>query len=203
MKKICITISLAIFLLSSCNNSPTDKANVLIKDDMRKSLIITDSYEPVETKVDSAFAPFDEPEFYNQTLKLLKMGIEIQKYEDRAKLAKSSMAIWSDPYSAYSKNQYQESKAEYEEYIEKQHAIKEKIENTVNNIKEMVQQKPKFIGYKVTHRYRAKNNAGQTLLGDKLYILNNDFTDIIASYDMDSEEYVAFQEVVKQIKEEN
>ena len=64
MKKICITISLAIFLLSSCNNSPTDKANVLIKDDMRKSLIITDSYEPVETKVDSAFAPFDEPEFY-------------------------------------------------------------------------------------------------------------------------------------------
>lgn len=179
MKKICITISLAIFLLSSCNNSPTDKANVLIKDNMRKSLIIADSYEPVETKVDSAFAPFDEPEFYNQTLKLLKMGIEIQKYEDRAKLAKSSMAIWSDPYSAYSKNQYQESKAEYEEYIEKQHAIKEKIENTVNNIKEMVQQKPKFIGYKVTHRYRAKNNAGQTLLGDKLYILNNDFTELL------------------------
>ena len=36
MKKICITISLAIFLLSSCNNTPTDKANALIKDDMKK-----------------------------------------------------------------------------------------------------------------------------------------------------------------------
>lgn len=203
MKKICITISLAIFLLSSCNNTPTDKANALIKDDMEKSLIIADSYEPVETKVDSAFAPFDAPEFYNQTLKLLKMGVEIQEYEEKAKQAKSSMAIWSDPYSAYSKNQYQESKSEYEEYIEKQNAIKDKIENTVNKIKGMMQQKPKFIGYKVTHRYRAKNNAGQILLSDKLYILNNDFTDIIASYDMDNEEYVAFQEVVKQIKEEN
>ena len=105
MKRIYTSVMMAIILLASCNNSPIDKANALIKDDMLKKLVIAESYEPVETKVDSAFAPFDAPEFYIQTLELLKMGAEMQEYEEKAKHAKSSITIWRNPYSAYSTNQ--------------------------------------------------------------------------------------------------
>ena len=199
MKRSYTSVMMAIILLASCNNSPIDKANALIKDDMLKKLVIAESYEPVETKVDSAFAPFDAPEFYIQTLELLKMGAEMQEYEEKAKHAKSSMTIWSNPYSAYSKNQYQESKTEYEEYIEKQKTLQAHIENAINELKGMIRQKPRFIGFKAIHRYRAKNNAGQTLLVDELYILNKDLTEIIASYDMASEDYGAFQEAVNQL----
>ena len=189
--------------MASCQNSPTDKANALIKDSMQKSLIIADSYEPVETKIDSAFTPFDAPEFYTQTWDLLNLSAELQEYEEKAKQAKSSMTLWGDPYiDAYGKNQYQEHKAEYEEYTEKGNAVKERIEEVAGNIKEMMQKKPEFIGFKAMHRYRASNNAGQTLLGDKLYILSKDLTEIIASYNMDSEEYIAVQEAMKQIRKE-
>ena len=201
MKKI--FIPLTIILLASCQNSPTDKANALIKDNMQKNLIIADSYEPVETKINSAFTPFDAPEFYTQTLDLLKLSAELQEHEEKAKQAKSSMTLWNTPYAdAYIKNRYQESKTEYEEYTKKRNAVKERIEETVGNIKEMMQKKPEFIGFKAMHRYRASNNAGQTLLGDKLYILSKDLTEIIASYNMDSEEYIAVQEAMKQIRKE-
>ena len=190
--------------MASCQNSPTDKANALIKDNMQQNLIIADSYEPVETKIDSAFTPFDAPEFYTQTLDLLNLSAELQEHEEKAKQAKTLMTLWGSPLyaDAFFKNLYKESKAVFEEYTEKEDAAKERIEEVVNNIKEMMQKKPEFIGFKAMHRYRASNNAGQTLLGDKLYILSKDLTEIIASYNMDSEEYIAVQEAMKQIRKE-
>ena len=50
-------------MLSSCGKSPQDKATAYVEKDMPKSLVKPDSYDPIETKVDSAFAPFDSPDF--------------------------------------------------------------------------------------------------------------------------------------------
>lgn len=42
--------------------------------------------------------------------------MSIDEYDRKMKSAKSSMSIWSGPYqSAYSKNEYQEAKDEYDE----------------------------------------------------------------------------------------
>lgn len=202
MKKVCISILLMIFLLVSCGNSPTDKAEALIEEDMVKNLYIPDSYESVETKVDSAFAPFDSPELYYQISELLEMDDKTQEYENKVKHAKSSIAIWGNPYDAFSRNRHEESKAEYKEYMEKLNAIQKRITKTADNIRKIVRQEPRFIGYKAVHRYRAKNNAGQVLMGNQLYILNGDLTKIIASYDMESREYTVFHEVVERVMEE-
>lgn len=202
MKKVCISILLMIFLLVSCGNSPTDKAEALIEEDMVKNLYIPDSYESVETKVDSAFAPLDSPELYYQISELLEMDDKTQEYENKVKHAKSSIAIWGNPYDAFSRNRHEESKAEYKEYMEKLNAIQKRIMKTADNIRKIVRQEPRFIGYKAVHRYRAKNNAGQVLMGNQLYILNGDLTKIIASYDMESREYTVFHEVVERVMEE-
>jgi hypothetical protein len=81
---------------------------------LKKSLYKPETYKPVETKVDSAFAPYDDPAFFEELAELGKMNSEYEDLEEKAKRAKSSMAIWSGPYqTAFGRNEYQEAK----EYI--------------------------------------------------------------------------------------
>jgi hypothetical protein len=64
----------------SCSQSQKDKVNALIQESVRKSLAYPESYKPLETVVDSAFAPFDDPVFYEKTLEICKLNIE--EYSD-------------------------------------------------------------------------------------------------------------------------
>jgi hypothetical protein len=180
-----------------------DKTNELIETHIQKMLVIPESYDPVETILDSAYAPYDSPELLALTYKVSQMGIELQNLKDKAKIAKSFMSIWEeDPYSSsFAQNEYQESKAEYEQIVEQQKEVEKRLTKAGEEMKELLQKEPEFIGYKATHRYRAKNNAGQVLIGDQFYIFNKDLTEILASYDMDSDEYIISQEVIKQISQ--
>ncbi|MBO7115883.1 MAG: hypothetical protein J6V87_02410 [Prevotella sp.] len=54
MKKVLYLI-LVLIVLAACSQSPEQKAEVLIKDSLKKSLYKPDTYKPVDTKVDSAF----------------------------------------------------------------------------------------------------------------------------------------------------
>ncbi len=117
MRTFLLTL-IGVLMIMSCTQSPEKKAESLICDSMKKTLIIADSYEPVETRLDSAFIPYDRPEFYERALELYKYGIQIQQCDEEAKMAKSSMAIWSGPYqTSYGKNEYNESKAKYDEVV--------------------------------------------------------------------------------------
>ena len=89
----------------------------------------------------------------------------------------------------------------YEQIVEQQKEVEKRLTKAGEEMKELLQKEPEFIGYKATHRYRAKNNAGQVLIGDQFYIFNKDLTEILASYDMDSDEYIISQEVIKQISQ--
>lgn len=74
MKKI-LLFSLAVICLMSCSQSPDNKAKLLIRESVEKALVHPESYKPLETVVDSAFAPFDDPAFYEKTLEICKMNI--------------------------------------------------------------------------------------------------------------------------------
>ena len=128
MKRIIFTIFAVSAFLVSCQKSNEDKAYDLIKDRMGKVLYHPESYESVEIVIDSAFTPFDSPEFYENTLKVAKICLEIDQLEKEIKLAKSSMAIWSGPYqSAFGRNEYKEAKEKFEEEekLEKEEAQEE------------------------------------------------------------------------------
>ena len=108
MKNI-IYLALVAIVMVSCGQSQEKKAESLIKESLIKSLYKPETYKPVETIVDSAFAPYDDPAFFEELAKLGKMNSEYEELESKAKHAKSSMAIWSGPYmSAYGRNEYQE-----------------------------------------------------------------------------------------------
>lgn len=130
-----------------------------------------------------------------------ELGSEIESLEFTIKDAKSSMALWSGPYqSSYDRNEYNEAKEEYDKANEKLEKIRKKAQPLVSEIYDLLNQKPKFIGFKATHNYRADNNAGNTLIGNSIFIIDPDFEKILFS--MEKEDYDDYQEALKQVKEQ-
>ena len=72
MKKV-IGFILCLMVLGACSRTQEEKANLLIKEDIQKVLVKPDTYEPIETKLDSAFAPYETPEFMENTLKCVQL----------------------------------------------------------------------------------------------------------------------------------
>ena len=98
-------MSAVILLFSSCSKTPQQKAEELIKVVMLKNLYHPDTYAPSSTQLDSAYTPYDDPTFYQATLKLAKLAIALEKYDNEMSSEKRSMALWSDPdQSAYGRD---------------------------------------------------------------------------------------------------
>lgn len=199
MKRVLLGTLLAT-LFVSCVKSPEEKADALIEDDIKKVLYHPETYDPAETQVDSAFTPFDDPAFYEKTIQLCELGMIIDESDSNMKHAKSSMSLWSGTYqSAYGRNKYQEAKDEYDENERNKNNAEIKAQKLINELKIMLDKEPQFIGFKARHRYRASNNAGQTIFGEMKYLFDKDLSKIIATYDMDDDEYKAVQIVYKQM----
>ena len=200
MKKI-FYLALVAIVMVACGQSQEQKAEYLIKESLKKSLYKPETYKPVETKVDSAFAPYDDPAFFEELAELGKMNSEYEELESKAKHAKSSMAIWSGPYmSAYGRNEYQEAKSDYEEANAKLEKLKTKGRKQFEKIANMLQVSNKFIGYKAVHNYRADNNAGNTLIGNTIFFIDKNFEEI--TYSMEVDEYNQVQEAISSFKEQ-
>ena len=199
MRRVLLGALLAM-LCVSCSKSLEEKANALIADDIKKVLYHPETYDPAETQVDSAFTPFDDPVFYEKTVQLCKLGMSIDECDRRMKQAKSSMSIWSGPYqSAFGRNEYQEAKDEYNENARNKKNAEIKAKKIASELKTMLDKEQQFIGFKARHRYRADNNAGQTIFGEMKYLFDKDLRKIVATYDMDDDEYKAVQIVYKQM----
>ena len=142
----------------------------------------------------------DDPDFFEKTLKLYELGVEMEDCDREMKHAKSSMAIWSNPYDAFSRNEYNEAKEEYENYVAKMETLQKKGEKLGEELKVIAEQGRSFIGWKVTHSYRAQNNAGQTLIGETVFILDPDMTQVLAGYNTDDGDYKNVQMMYKMMK---
>ena len=200
MKKIFYFAFIAVVMVA-CGQSQEQKAEALIKESLKKSLYKPETYKPVETKVDSAFAPYDDPAFFEELAELGKTNSEYADLEEKAKRAKSSMSIWSGPYmSAYGRNEYQEAKEEYDEANAKMEKLKTKGRKQYEKVVKMLQGERKFIGYKAVHNYRADNNAGNTLIGNTIFFIDENFTEV--RYSLEVEEYNQIQEAINQFKEQ-
>lgn len=200
MKKM-FYLALVGVLMAACGQSQEQKAEALIKESLKKTLYKPETYKPVETKVDSAFAPYDDPDLFEELAELSKMNSEYKKLESKAKIAKTSMSIWDGPYqTSFGRNEYQEAKADYEEANAKIEKLKTKGRKQYEKVANMLQEDCKFIGFKALHNYRADNNAGNTLICNTIFFIDKNFEEII--YSIEVEEYNQMQEAIDQLQEQ-
>lgn len=191
MKKLFFLMAAALVVLA-CSQSPEQKAETLIKESLKKTLFNPETYKPVETKVDSAFAPYDDTELYELIAKVGELNAKYEELERKAKFAKTSMAIYNDSYSTFGKNQYENDKAEYEEISEELEQVRKRALKLIEKIVVALKSEKKFIGYKAIHNYRADDNSGNTLIGNTVYFIDENFTEV--KYAMQLDEYNEVQE---------
>lgn len=99
MRRI-LFLSACTLLLAACSQSPKEKAEALIKENLQSTLYYPDTYAPSSTQLDSAFAPYDDPSFYEKTLKVAKLGVLVSDCEEEASQLRTSMSLWQGPYQS-------------------------------------------------------------------------------------------------------
>ena len=202
MKKI-VVCELAVLTLMSCGISKEDKANDLIVEDVKKTLYHPESYEAVETVIDSAFAPMDDPAFYEKSLEMCQLAVKAQLNTDRMQKAEQKMNLWKSPYKkGIDKTNYEEARLEYDDCSKNAEILVSRMEKGGGELMEMAKQGYRFIGYKASHRFRAKNGNDQAVLCDYIYIMNEDLTKILDVHDTDSKEYQMVQAMYRMFQEE-
>lgn len=186
MKKLLfLAISL---LLVACEPSLQEKADKLARTETIKILNYPETYEAVETLVDSMFVNirFDR--------KALAAAERIMELEDKKsslehsyRSALSDVATWSNPYGSYSRERLRQAKEKVNKTETELQEITTEIEAQENVIKERFVSIPtgEFCGWIIDHRFRCGDNKGIKNLTDILLISDENFEDVLLRFPID------------------
>ncbi len=94
MKHKLLIIVVSLLTLSACSPSNEEKAQEMAANYLKGVLYHFDSYEPLQTKVDSSFVSLaSDKEAIDLTLDMMKLFQSAQEYADKIERAESSMEI--------------------------------------------------------------------------------------------------------------
>ncbi len=194
----------SIFVITSCSKSPEQKAQDIMEAEIKKNLYLPDTYELANIKVDSAFAPYDEPEYIESLKEVLRIGNEINEVEEEKAEAERTLSIFSDSYSSsYSQHEVKEARKKIEEAEKKVDYLKKTAKKIGDKAANIVKRRGDFIGFKAVLSYRAKNNGGQVVMGSSFAIFDKDITQLRYICENDEHEsYLQFLEQVKTMQEQ-
>ena len=210
-KSLIITL-VALIGLCSCGQSKEEKAQEMAANYLKGVLYHFDSYEPLQTKVDSSFVALStDREAIELTLDMLKLFQSAQEYADKIESAESSMEIWSPSgySSAYSKGEYRRAKEERDNNQQLLDKTKDRIQNQFSKIKsrqsyleaEALLKIGDFNGWKVYHKFKSLNGAGTLdLFGEYVFFCDEDFNEKSA---YPKEDYEAISKVMIAISSSN
>lgn len=197
MKRINWIIVATLVFCTSCSVSNEERAEKLIKKELNKVIVNIDTYEPIETVVDSAFAPM----ITAGTLGILtgfpaQIELYSQLQNDVSKYQRL-MSIYERPYDAHSKVMYNQYKEEYESAKKRIEDLETKITDLTEKLQSLSQEQPYFNGYIVRHQYRYVDNNGNKTIGKLLFLMDKDFSTVDAMIDLEDEDFKALLELIE------
>ena len=204
MKKIIFITLSAIFVLSGCK-SKEDKALEVIKNQMFQTLYDFESYQPIETKIDSAFLSiYTDSAIIRHGYIINELLEKVNKAFDEINEYKNSMEIWSDSYSSYGIKKFYEAKEKDGEKIEEAKLYSKMINAESDTIKLLAQNiTPDFYGWKVAHKFRCKTKGGNSEIGNYIYYFDKKIKNIIYQEDIDNEDLIRAKEFIKESLEKD
>jgi hypothetical protein len=198
-----VLMGLAMLSVISCSQPSENKVDTLIQESVKKSLSHPESYLAIETVVDSAFAPFDDPSFYERTLEISKMTLENLEYVRKAQEAVRYLKSKQYAHMTDSdKIQYRRYKNISNLYNKKVDSLSAKIQGKGRKLMEMTGTDYRFIGFKVMHVYSAEDDGGNTAIKKRIFIVDDKWTKSLAEYDASSKEYIMVQTMYRMWEEE-
>lgn len=198
MKKLLILVAI-IASFASCQKTPQEKAEILINDYFTQQLSHPDTYEPIVTELDSAFSPFDSPEFYIKTCKMIDLYEKMEEMYKRVEKARMTMALGILSLSASGFQDCIDAKDDVEKVLDEFRKDSVRIESLASELKEELSREPEFIGYKARHEFRAKDDANKRIIGQYKFLFDPQLTSISDVYDMEEEEYCKVREIYNEM----
>ena len=174
MKKL-LYLALIAISLAACS-SPEKKAESLIKDCLKMSLLKPETYKPVKTILREANSPYDD-------IELLKEVKELKEVTE-----KLEMSEWWIP--------SEESGEKYEKAIVKFERMKTKKTKLLDDITSKLKKTPELVGYMAFHNFRVDDNAGNTSIVNIIAFFDKDMKRL--TYFLEESEYEARQEYIKE-----
>ena len=197
MKKL-IFAFLTCIVLFGCK-SKEDKVADLIKDEMFKTLYDFESYEPIETKIDSAFKSIYMDSMILHHAYIAKINIdECNASLEKANEAKETMEIWSDSYSSMGVSRHEKAEGIYTEQIREACLCMLTIIEKMDTIKNLsLDFSTEFMGWKATHKFRCKTKGGNFNIGNYMYVFDKSINQIIHTEDLDEKEIRKLKDIIK------
>ncbi|MCR4603436.1 MAG: hypothetical protein K5683_07905 [Prevotella sp.] len=196
-KTVCFTI--ALVLLAACSQTNEERAEALIEASLKKELYHPDTYQSVETRLDSAFAPYDDPVFFDQVEALVTLRLDVERLDSSLREAKDTMAVLTVPMSAADEQQYDEARRKYEACLAELDEVKYRGDSLLSDIVATLQHNRRFIGYKAVHHYRADDNKGAMQTGHTVFYIDSLFARI--TYSLELSTYEKIQTMIADLKE--
>lgn len=203
MKKILLWLPIIVLTILSGCKSKEEKAIEMIKKEMFKTLYDYESYQPIETTVDSAFySPYTDSTILSHGYVIKELLSEANKNLEEIKEAHTSMEIWSDSYSSYGLTKYYDAKEKMSSALEKGNLYIKYMNIEGDSIRMLSKDiKSTFYGWKVTHKFRCKTKGGNSTIGNYVYIFDKKIEHIIYKEDTEDEDLINTKSLIKECLE--
>ena len=185
MKKI-IFLMISVLIIAGCQ-SREKKVSKLVKQEMFKTLYDFESYEPIETKTDSAFSSIYADSTIRMHAYIARFLLDdIEENLSKIKDDQSTMEIWGDSYTSLSRRKYNEAYNDYKTRMERVNKAFERVNVRMDSIRILSKDfKQEFIGWRATHKFRCKTKGGNFDLGNYAYTFDKEIKTIINKEDLD------------------
>ena len=193
---------ISVLVLCGCGKSIEEQAQEAVKNELHKNLYYFDSYEPLETTVDSAFnTPENNPDVRELMKIVSEQGNQAKEFASELEDAERSIASLSDARElgasfAYDYNEAVKNKVYVETKIKRN--LKEAWGDMLKLSEYFAQTNNNFIGWRVTHTYRAKTRGGDPSIGREVYIFSKDFKNLLLN--LEYNEYVSLVNAIQKMK---
>ena len=196
MKKLFLLLGI-FFILTSCGKSDEEKLHDLIGEATKASLYIPESYDPVSIQCDTLGRNIITPAYIKKSAKIISLVREAQSTQRQIERDLEQRDYCQGKYGDF-----------YNDYSKKVRSGEEKRDELKTQAMELFAELLKdynaergFYGFIVEHKFRAKNNMGNVLFGDVIYILNKEKTEILAAYDTSDDDFVGFVQMTGAMQE--
>ena len=201
MKQIALIVVI-LPLLFGCVQTREQKGAEIAKSEMMKYLYNADSYEPIDTQIDSAYTSiYTDLAVIRAAHDLIELNAGKKKewLQRQYNSAKSSAAIWSDSraWSSYAREEYRQAKEEMDNYANQLKELNEEVKVKMNEIRDHANAviEHQFCGWNIYHRFRCTNGLGMQHISDVLIIVDENMEYVNGCFILDDDDNYSLEKL--------
>lgn len=191
-------ILLCVLLPKSCSSNEDDgsafsnaeirqeAAEVIAKNLVCENLYYPESYDPVSTSVDSVFYSYlTDADCLNAAVELIDLRNAYEAAKSTYEENDWTIRFHGNPGGAFLEHE-RKARAEASAEMKELQSQIERQQEIIRN--RNTSRDGEFIGWQVTHRYRASNSAGVVSFGNVLFVLDPTMTQCYYRFSLDEDE---------------